>query len=232
MSISASGPGSFTGSSTTTTSAPSKAWRHSSNLVLDTVRDIYAQCNGFTDSLSSGSSNSSHDLSRRRRINWSSQPNPPRHGRQRALFRRRHHRRSIRQHREAAISPAYPSPPADGGPLTGSSTTSVSASKGVATFSNLDLDTAGTYTLKSSDSSDYSKQFRLQQFRHLPHNGAKIVLTGQPTSGTAGMALAAAESQHRGPVRQRRNGRYIQRLHRRHRTRIALRLFDHERERR
>ena len=74
------------------------------------------------------------------------------------------------------------------GGLAAGSTTSVSAVNGVATFSNLLFDTAGTYTLNATDgtlSSATSGSITIS-----PAAASHIVLQQSPTTGTAGQALS------------------------------------------
>jgi hypothetical protein len=76
-----------------------------------------------------------------------------------------------------------------GGFATGS-TTSVAASGGVASFSNLIFDTPGSYTLRVSDGSLTGATS--SSFTIAPGAASKLVITQSPTSGTAGQALGTA----------------------------------------
>ncbi len=73
------------------------------------------------------------------------------------------------------------------GGLTTGSTTGVAAASGVATFSNLVLDTVGTYTLKATDGTLTSVTSGNISVNAGP--ASKLVLQQTPTSGTAGQAL-------------------------------------------
>ncbi len=75
------------------------------------------------------------------------------------------------------------------GGLTSGSTTSVAASSGVATFSNLVLDTSGSYTLAVSDSG--LSGATTGTISVSPAGVSKLVLQQTPTTGTAGQALGA-----------------------------------------
>jgi hypothetical protein len=70
------------------------------------------------------------------------------------------------------------------------SATSVAASSGVATFSNLIFDTAGTYTLSLSDGSLTGATSG--SFTVSPAAASKLAITQTPTTGTAGQALGTA----------------------------------------
>ena len=74
------------------------------------------------------------------------------------------------------------------GGLTSTSTTSVQAVSGVATFSNLVLDTSGSYTLTVSDSGLTSATTGTISVS--PAAASQLVLEETPTSGTAGQALS------------------------------------------
>ena len=100
-----------------------------------------------------------------------------------------------------------------GGVLSG--TTTVAASGGVATFSNVALDKVGAgYTLTASATGLTSATSN--PFQITPGAAAKLVFSTQPTTGTAGGALAAALLWHRRRRRRRRrshcrHGRHHQR---------------------
>ena len=74
------------------------------------------------------------------------------------------------------------------GGLASGSTTSVAAVSGVATFSNLVLDTSGSYTLTVSDSGMTGATTGTISVS--PAAASKLVLEQTPTSGTAGQALS------------------------------------------
>jgi hypothetical protein len=79
-----------------------------------------------------------------------------------------------------------------GGSFTSSSTLTVAAVNGVATFSKLILTTAGTYTFYSFDGSltaALSGSIVIS-----PAAASKVVFTSVPTSGTAGSALTAIQA--------------------------------------
>jgi len=87
-------------------------------------------------------------------------------------------------HSQVAVSITGP------GGLAIGSTNVVTAAKGVATFSNLKLNTAGTYTLKFTDgtlTSAVSKTITIT-----PATAAKLAFAPQPVTGTAGKALTPA----------------------------------------
>ena len=69
--------------------------------------------------------------------------------------------------------------------------TSANAVKGVATFSNLTLDTAGGYTLTASDTADSLTSAASNSFTISPAAATQLVFTTQPTDGTAGVALSS-----------------------------------------
>jgi hypothetical protein len=70
------------------------------------------------------------------------------------------------------------------------SATSVAASSGVATFSSLTFDTAGTYTLSVSDGSLTGATSG--SFTVSPAAASKLAITQTPTTGPAGQALGTA----------------------------------------
>ena len=75
------------------------------------------------------------------------------------------------------------------GPFTSGSTTTVTPSGGVATFSNLVLIVGGTYTLKSAATGltgSTSSSFLIG-----PDAGTQLSFTAQPTPGTAGVVLSS-----------------------------------------
>ncbi|HEV3304153.1 MAG TPA: putative Ig domain-containing protein [Planctomycetaceae bacterium] len=76
------------------------------------------------------------------------------------------------------------------GGFASGSTTSVAASGGVASFSNLIFDTPGNYTLRVSDGSLTGATS--SSFTITPGAASKLVITQSPTSGTAGQALGTA----------------------------------------
>src|SRR5262249_7256960 len=73
----------------------------------------------------------------------------------------------------------------------GSTTATATASSGVATFSNLKIDTAGSYTLSGTDGaltgSGASNSFTIS-----PAAASKVVFGQQPTNATAGVAISPA----------------------------------------
>ena len=71
-------------------------------------------------------------------------------------------------------------------------TVSVNAVSGVATFSTLSIDVAGSYTVKATDSTDSLTQTS-SSFTISPAVAFQLVFTAQPTSGTAGTALAEVD---------------------------------------
>jgi hypothetical protein len=74
-------------------------------------------------------------------------------------------------------------------------TVSVKAVGGVATFSNLTLDTAGTYTLIFSDGSlseATSASFTISASSQSGPSGSELVVTQQPAGGTVGSSLSPA----------------------------------------
>ena len=74
------------------------------------------------------------------------------------------------------------------GGFTSGSTTSVAAASGVATFSNLILDTAGTYTVKVTDGSLTAATSG--NIAVAAATASKVVFQQTPTTGTAGQALS------------------------------------------
>ncbi len=74
------------------------------------------------------------------------------------------------------------------GGFTTGSTTSVAAASGVATFSNLVLDTSGTYTFNITDGTLTSATSG--NITVSPAAASKLVLQQAPTTGTAGQALS------------------------------------------
>jgi Beta-propeller repeat len=77
------------------------------------------------------------------------------------------------------------------GSLTGGSTTTVTASSGLATFSNLHLNTAGSYTLSESGLSGLTGPAS-NSFNVTPAAANQLVFGQQPTNTTAGAAIAPA----------------------------------------
>jgi hypothetical protein len=78
------------------------------------------------------------------------------------------------------------------GPSTAlNGTLTVSAVNGIATFSNLSLNTAGTYTLNAVDSDD-SLNVVSSSFTITASSPAQLVYTQQPTSAVAGHTIAPA----------------------------------------
>ena len=68
--------------------------------------------------------------------------------------------------------------------------TTVTVNGGVATFSTLILNTAGTYTLASHRRHQVLNQSLLRQLRVNPNTASKLVVTTQPsTSATAGVVF-------------------------------------------
>jgi hypothetical protein len=74
------------------------------------------------------------------------------------------------------------------GGFAAGSTTSVAAASGIATFSNLILDTSGSYTLSVSDSGLAGATTGTITIS--PATASQLVLQQSPTSGTAGQALS------------------------------------------
>jgi hypothetical protein len=91
----------------------------------------------------------------------------------------------------SAIGLAINTGPA-GGVFTPSSVLTVNASAGQATFSNLTLDTAGTYTLAASDSADSLANFPSDSFNITPAVATKLVFIQEPTNTMAGNAISPA----------------------------------------
>ena len=77
------------------------------------------------------------------------------------------------------------------GGFTGGSTISVAAVNGVATFSNLVLNTSGTYTLKATDGALTSAT--TGNLTVSAAAASQLVLQQSPTTGTAGQALGAVQ---------------------------------------
>ena len=73
---------------------------------------------------------------------------------------------------------------------SGSSTATATASKGVATFSGLKIDTAGSYTLAASDGSLTGATSNSLAIS--PAAASKLVFGQQPTNATAGVAISPA----------------------------------------
>ena len=74
------------------------------------------------------------------------------------------------------------------GPGSFDGSTTVAASSGIATFSNLILNTAGNYTLTASDGSLTPRD--LQQLHGSAPRPSKLVYGQQPTNATAGVAVS------------------------------------------
>jgi hypothetical protein len=72
-----------------------------------------------------------------------------------------------------------------------SSTTTVAFANGVATFSNLILNTAGNYTLQANDAADGNLTVVSNAFTIAPGTAAKLIFTAQPADVTAGNALGS-----------------------------------------
>ncbi|MGA3066468.1 MAG: S53 family peptidase [Tepidisphaeraceae bacterium] len=84
-----------------------------------------------------------------------------------------------------------------GGAFTSSSTTTVDAVSGVARFTNLALDTAGTYTLAAADATDglgtfVSDSFTITPLPVISSSGNELVFVQSPTNATAGSAISPA----------------------------------------
>ena len=77
------------------------------------------------------------------------------------------------------------------GGFTGGSTISVAAVNGVATFSNLVLNTAGSYTLSVSDGGLAGAN--TGNLTVSPAAASQLVLQQSPTTGTAGQALGTVQ---------------------------------------
>jgi hypothetical protein len=73
-------------------------------------------------------------------------------------------------------------------------TVSVAAVKGVATFKNLKLTMAGTYTLIATDSADKLTSVPSNKFAISPAQASKLVFIKQPTDVTAGNIISPAVS--------------------------------------
>jgi beta-glucanase (GH16 family) len=76
-----------------------------------------------------------------------------------------------------------------GAVFAGSSKITVTAVNGIATFSNLILDTAGNYTLIASDPTDSVSTAASSSFTITPAASAKLIFSTQPTGATAGTTL-------------------------------------------
>ena len=76
------------------------------------------------------------------------------------------------------------------GSFTGSSTLTVDAVNGVATFDNLVLDTAGGYKLAAADSTDGLSGTDSNSFTVDPASAEKIVVATNPSNTTAGVAIS------------------------------------------
>ena len=187
----ASGPGSFTGSSTTTLTASSGVATFS-NLHINTS-GTYTLSETASSSLS-GPASSSFNVtpSTANKLVFGQQPTNTTAG--------------------AAIAPAVTVKIEDQfgnvltsdntdtvtvgiasgpGSFTGASTTTVTASSGVATFSNLHLNTTGTYTLSETASSSLNGPVS-SSFNVTPSTANQLVFGVQPTNTTAGAAIAPA----------------------------------------
>jgi len=79
---------------------------------------------------------------------------------------------------------------ANSGPGTLSGITMIQAQYGVATFENLSLDTAGTYTLTASDTNDYLSSAPSIPFTIMPAAASQLVFTTQPADATAATTMA------------------------------------------
>ncbi len=77
------------------------------------------------------------------------------------------------------------------GAFTGTSTTTLTVSGGVATFSNLVLDTAGTYTLNETSTSNL-RGAASSSFSITAAAASQLAFGQQPTTTTAGTALTPA----------------------------------------
>ncbi len=79
-----------------------------------------------------------------------------------------------------------------GGVFTGGSTTTATVSAGVATFSNLVLDTAGNYTLHATDASPSLASAASSGFVVNPAAASQLVFGQQPGTSIAGVAINPA----------------------------------------
>jgi hypothetical protein len=97
---------------------------------------------------------------------------------------------------DSAVTLSINSGPA-GGAFTVGSTTTVDASNGVAQFSNLVVDTGGTYTLAVADAHDGLSQFVSGSFNVsavsiTPISGLQLVFVQSPTNAVAGQIIGPA----------------------------------------
>jgi hypothetical protein len=185
--ISASGPGSLTGGSTTSVSAVNGVAKFT-NLVLDTAGSYTLSGSDSTDGLSSGASSSfTISPASADKLVFTTGPSGGTAGDAlssvKVTIEDQFGNVETGDTSHVSISASGP------GSLTGSSTTSIAAVNGVATFSSLVLDTAGSYTLNASDSSDGLSGFASSSFTISPGTADKIVFTSTPSGGTAGNAL-------------------------------------------
>jgi uncharacterized repeat protein (TIGR03803 family) len=77
------------------------------------------------------------------------------------------------------------------GPGALGGTVTVNATNGVATFSNLMLNTVGGYTLSAADSTDNLSGFTSTSFNITPSTAAKLVYSTQPAGAPAGAPFSA-----------------------------------------
>ena len=189
VSIAASGPGALTGTSTTSVTAV-KGVATFSNLTLDTAGSYTLKASDTTDSLTSAASNSfTISPAAATQLVFSTQPIGGTAGVaiSSVVLSIEDQFGNVESGDSSSVSVAASGPAA----LTGTSTTSVHAVKGVVTFSNLTLDAAGGYTLKASDTTDNLTSAASNSFTISPAAASQIVLTTQPINGTAGMALSS-----------------------------------------
>ena len=189
VSIAASGPGALTGTSTTSVTAV-KGVATFSNLTLDTAGSYTLKASDTADSLTSAASNSfTISPAAASQLVFSTQPIGGTAGVaiSSVVLSIEDQFGNVESGDSSSVSVAASGPAA----LTGTSTTSVHAVKGVVTFSNLTLDAAGGYTLKASDTTDNLTSAASNSFTISPAAASQIVLTTQPINGTAGMALSS-----------------------------------------
>jgi len=79
-----------------------------------------------------------------------------------------------------------------GGNFAGGSTTTATVSGGIATFNPLQLNTAGTYTLRASDASPILTSSPSNSFVVSPNTAFQLAFGQPPTNTTAGVAISPA----------------------------------------
>ena len=186
--VSAGGPGSLAGGSTASVAA-NKGVATFSNLILDTAGGYTLSASDSTDSVSSGASNSfTIAPATAMQLMFTTPPTSGTAGSTLSpvALSIEDAFGNVETGDTSTVSIAATGP----GLLTGSSTASVSAIKGVATFSNLTLDTAGSYTLKGTDAADSLASAASGAFNVNPASSDKLVFTQEPTSVMAGNAIS------------------------------------------